>query len=143
MIYTDEVMALEDSVEQLADELLTSSLANDYLEKYQALAASRAAAEKINAFVKAKESFERIERFGTYAPDFTQKRRELRQKKRALDLDDTVAAFRMSETALQELLDNMCVDISNSISDTIKVDAGNPFFEFASRGCGGSCHVDQ
>jgi hypothetical protein len=39
------------------------------------------------------------------------------------------------------MLDYITFDIAKSISDDIKIDAGNPFFEFAKRGCGGSCHV--
>lgn len=48
----------------------------------------------------------------------------------------------MAETDLQELLDEIGLTIAQTISDEIKVDAGNPFFETGGHsGCGGSCHA--
>ena len=93
-------------------------------------------------FMEAREAFERIEAYGKHAPDFTEKRRKLRHEKRQLDMDQNVSAFRVSERELQEVLDRLTYEIAQSVSPDIKIDAGNPFFEFAQKGCGGSCNVN-
>jgi cell fate (sporulation/competence/biofilm development) regulator YlbF (YheA/YmcA/DUF963 family) len=92
-------------------------------------------------FKEVKEAFEKIEPYGKYAPDFKEKRRAVRKVKRELDTNELVSNFKFNETSLQNMLDYITFDIAKSISDDIKIDAGNPFFEFAKRGCGGSCHV--
>ncbi len=45
------------------------------------------------------------------------------------------------ETQLQDLLDKISQQLAETVSLTIKIDAGNPFFEQKGRsGCGGNCH---
>ena len=45
------------------------------------------------------------------------------------------------ETQLQDLLDKISQQLAETVSLTIKIDAGNPFFEQEGRsGCGGNCH---
>lgn len=63
--------------------------------------------------------------------------------KRALDLNEIVANYRFAETNVQTLLDTIGLKIAQLISEDIKVDAGNPFFERGKKhsGCGGSCHA--
>ncbi len=89
-----------------------------------------------------KSHFEEVERFGTYLPEYKQIRRELQRAKRKMDMQPQMIAYRQSETALQGILDEICLEMSTVISDDIKVDAGNPFFIRQNHhGCGGSCHV--
>ncbi len=63
--------------------------------------------------------------------------------KRALDLNEIVANYRFAETNVQTLLDTIGLKIAQLISEDIKVDAGNPFFERGKKhsGCGGSRHA--
>ena len=91
-------------------------------------------------FLRKKEAFEQIAAYGSYAPDHREKQRALRKAKRVLDVHPAVAEFRFSETELQGILDEMGIKIAHCISDEIKVDTGNPFFETRSS-CGGKCHV--
>ena len=51
-----------------------------------------------------------------------------------------MAAFRLAETDLQQLLDEVGQRIAQTISAEIKVDAGNPFFETGNHSCKGNCH---
>ena len=141
MIYTEEVFAIEDCLLDLCDKIIASPLAQKHLENRLSVETNPDAQAKEKEFIQAREKFERIEAYGKYAPDYTETRRKLRQEKRALDLDPHVSAFRISERELQNTLDRVTYEIAQSVSSEIKIDAGNPFFEFAQRGCGGSCSV--
>lgn len=141
MIYTTEVFELEDQTLALAQKIIESNNAKDYVEQLFQVHFDPESCQKEKSFREAKEQFERIEAYGQYAPDFNEKRRLVRKAKRALDMDQNVAAFRISETTLQDVLDHVGYELATSISEDIKVSAGNPFFEMARSGCGGSCHV--
>ncbi|MGX7023632.1 YlbF family regulator [Vagococcus hydrophili] len=141
MIYNEDFFEIENLVNELSVELLNSQHVLEYVSIYKEMDQSTEVDVVLTEFLKAKESFEKIEPYGKYAPDFKEKRRELRQKKRLLDTNDLVSSFKYQETSLQNMLDYVTHDLAKAISDDIKIDAGNPFFEFAKRGCGGSCHV--
>ncbi|WP_457390019.1 YlbF family regulator [Vagococcus carniphilus] len=141
VIYNEEVIEIEDLVEELAKELISSELVSGYVTSYVEMDRNQEVSSIVNEFLEKKEAFEKIESYGKYAPDFKEKRRDVRKAKRLVDTNELVAGFKYSETSLQNMLDYVTFDLANTISKDIKVDAGNPFFEFAKRGCGGSCHV--
>lgn len=141
MIYTEEIFEIEDSLDALCDKIMTSSIAKKHLENRLSVATNPEVKMKEKKFVRARDKFEQIEAYGKYAPDYTDFRRTLRQEKRALDMDVDVSSYRISERELQNVLDLITYEIAQSVSTEIKIDAGNPFFEFAQRGCGGSCSV--
>ena len=60
-----------------------------------------------------------------FLPEYKQIRRELQRAKRKMDMQPQMIAYRQSETALQGILDEICLEMSTVISDDIKVDAGN------------------
>lgn len=141
VIYNEEVIEIEDLVEELAKELISSELVSGYVTSYVEMDRNQEVSSIVNEFLEKKEAFEKIESYGKYAPGFKEKRRDVRKAKRLVDTNELVAGFKYSETSLQNMLDYVTFDLANTISKDIKVDAGNPFFEFAKRGCGGSCHV--
>lgn len=141
VIYNEEVIEIEDLVEVLSKEIINSDLVSAYIASYVVMDQNQDVSTIVNQFLEKKEAFERIESYGKHAPDFKEKRRDVRKAKRLLDTNELVAEFKYSETSLQNMLDYITFDLANTISNDIKVDAGNPFFEFAKRGCGGSCHV--
>lgn len=141
MIVTEKLFEIEDQVETLVQAVVNSQLTQDYQANKQKMYASEDVMHKQKAFLQAKEAFERVEAYGIHAPDFREKQRAVRQAKRALDMSEEVAQFRLSETSLQAVLDEIGRTIASTISETIKVDAGNPFFEKGKHGCGGSCHA--
>ena len=138
MIVTEHLFAIEDQTECLISALLESDAVQNYKETKKAMYASAEVAQLQKAFLEAKSAFERVEAYGIHAPDFREKQRALRKAKRALDLNEIVA-----ETNVQTLLDTIGLKIAQLISEDIKVDAGNPFFERGKKhsGCGGSCHA--
>lgn len=141
MIYTEEVFEIEDCVLELCQKIIDSSQAQEHLRNRFSIEMDPETKVKEQAFIKARDAYEQIEAYGKHAPDYTEKRRKLRQEKRQLDMDEHVSAFRVSERELQDVLDRVTYEIAQSVSKTIKIDAGNPFFEFADKGCGGSCSV--
>ncbi len=141
MIYNEEFFEIENLVNELSNDLLDSELVSEYVSVYLEMDQNKEVDAILVDFLKAKEAFEKVEPYGKYAPDFKEKRRNARQHKRVLDTNELVSSFKFKETSLQNMLDYMTFDIAKSISNDIKIDAGNPFFEFAKRGCGGNCHV--
>ncbi|MTD38734.1 YlbF family regulator [Erwinia sp. CPCC 100877] len=141
MIVTEELFKIEDQTEQLIQAILESDEIAAYKANRERMYCSQDVKEKQKAFLEAKEAFERIEAYGSHAPDFRTKQRTLRQAKRALDMSEEVAEFRISETGVQTILDLIGTAIAKNVSEDIKVDAGNPFFEKGNHGCGGSCHA--
>ncbi len=140
MIYTQEITALEDAISALTDSIAQSKTALDYQNQFIAMEQDRQAVEARENFLKIKQQFAAIEDFEKYAPGFKEKQRELRVAKRKLDLTDTVADFRYSETLLQNTLDQIAYEIADAVSSNIKVSGGNPFFEKGKHSCGGNCH---
>lgn len=141
MIINDELFVIEDQCQDLIEAILNSDTFNQYLVQKQRL--NTAADVKVlqENFLALRETVEDMERYAAYAPDFRQKKRDLRHAKRELDLHEDVANFRVAETEMQEILDMVGYRLANTISKDIKVDRGNPFFEMGSKSsCGGNCH---
>ncbi|WP_207940824.1 hypothetical protein DOK78_001635 [Enterococcus sp. DIV2402] len=140
MIYDDQFFEIEDQVQKLLTCLKRSQTFQTYIDNKKILYEDADVQGIRTDFLTKKESFDRVAAYGGYAPDHREKQRALRKSKRALDLHPLVAEFRFSETELQGILDEMGIKIAHCISDDIKVDTGNPFFETKSS-CGGKCHV--
>ena len=140
LIINDAFFQLEDQNQLLIQEILASQSYKNYLLKRTEMNTSPEVAKLKKAFQKEKDKFEQIAIYGEYAPDYRQLQRSVRLSKRALDLNEKVAAFRLAETDLQQLLDEVGQRIAQTISAEIKVDAGNPFFETGNHSCKGNCH---
>lgn len=140
LIYDEHFFEIEDQVEQLLNSLMNSQIFDSYLMKKQEVNQNQEVLEIRADFSQKKEAFNQISAYGNYAPDYREKQRSLRKAKRVLDLHPTVAEFRVAETDLQGILDEIGIKIARSISDEIKVETGNPFFESKSS-CGGKCHA--
>lgn len=142
MIVTEKLFEIEDQTEALISAILASDSVKEYKENRKKMYASTEVRGLQKEFNHAREAFERVEAYGIHAPDFREKQRAVRKVKRVLDMNEEVAAFRFAETAVQTLLDTVGLEIAQMISEDIKVDAGNPFFEKGKHsGCGGSCHA--
>ncbi|RIW27451.1 YlbF family regulator [Bacillus salacetis] len=138
MLATSEGLEIQESVEELAAQILQSEVADEYRRCLYKLQRSKDTQRKIQEFNKMKELYEEVQRFGRYHPDYKRVMMEIRQLKRDMDLDDNVANFRRAENDLQDLLDQVSVIIGKSVSENVKVPTGNPFFDSGSA-CGGGC----
>lgn len=144
MIVNEELFRLEDQCQKVIECIKNSLLMKDYLRNKQVMEHSAEVKQLKQFFLEKKESYEKIASYGKYAPDLREKQRAIRTAKRQLDLNEDVAAFRLSETQLQELLDTIGKQLAEKVSDEVKIDAGSPFFETGKHiGCGGNCHASR
>jgi cell fate (sporulation/competence/biofilm development) regulator YlbF (YheA/YmcA/DUF963 family) len=138
MLATTERIQLLEHADVLAKMVLQSDVAEQYRICLYKLKNSETSQRKISHFVKIKELYEEVQRFGKYHPDYKRVMKEVRESKREMDMDPIVAEFRVAENELQSLLDEISVLLGGAVSKQVKVPTGNPFFETGSS-CGGSC----
>ncbi|KON89216.1 regulator [Sporosarcina globispora] len=136
MLATLERMAILDKADELAAVIVESEEADHYRKSLYKLKNSHETQIKIQDFVKVKELYEEVQRFGKYHPEYKKVMMSIRELKRDMDMDDHVAEFRRAENGLQNLLDEVSMLIGRSVSEHIKVPTGSPFFESS---CGGGC----
>ncbi|WEZ09784.1 YlbF family regulator [Priestia flexa] len=138
MLTTMRTIELLDESDELANMVLHSDVAEHYRECLNRLNKDTEAQKLIAEFGKMKEQYEDVQRFGKYHPDYKSITKQMRDIKRSVDLQHTIAAFKKAENELQKLLDEISVIIGQSVSEHIKVPTGNPFFDTGSS-CGGGC----
>ncbi|KSU62400.1 regulator [[Bacillus] enclensis] len=137
MLATIERMEILDSADELSQWILNSDVAENYRKSLYKLRNNDVTQKKIQLFTRMKERYEEVQRFGRYHPDYKTVMKEIRERKREMDMDDNVAEFRRAENELQDLLDKVSLIIGHSVSKNVKVPSGNPFFSGSS--CGGGC----
>lgn len=138
LFLTTESVRILDKAEELSQMILKSEVADQYRHSFYQLKQDEKAQAIIQKFMKTKERYEDVMRFGKYHPDYQQISKEMREVKRELDLNDHIAAFKKAERSLQTLLDEISVLIGRAVSEHIKVPTGNPFFDTVSS-CEGGC----
>ncbi|MCA1029947.1 YlbF family regulator [Bacillus timonensis] len=138
MIATMERIELQIQSEELANMILQSDIVEEYHSSLYRLRRSKEAQQLIHHFVKMKDNYEEVQRFGKYHPDYKKVTKEIREIKRELDLNEYIAAFKLAEKNVQALLDEISVLVGRAVSENIKVPTGNPFFDSMSS-CGGGC----
>ena len=81
-------------------------------------------------------------RFGKYHPDYKDIMLETRQRKRAYEMLPVVMEYKAKEVALQNLIDEVMSKIAFAVSEHVKIETGNPFFQTGHDGCasGGTCN---
>lgn len=138
MLATLEVVQLLDEADKIAQMIVQSEVAVHYRQSLNRLQQDKEAQTLISQFVRMKERYEEVQRFGKYHPDYDEVTKGIRQLKREVDLHSSVAVFKKAENELQKLLDEISVLIGKSVSEYVKVPTGNPFFDSLSS-CGGGC----
>jgi cell fate (sporulation/competence/biofilm development) regulator YlbF (YheA/YmcA/DUF963 family) len=142
MLATLESVQILDMAEDIARMIINSEVAEEYRQCLYIMNTNLETQNKISRFKKLKEHYSDVQRFGRYHPDYQTIMRDTRVAKREMDMDEHVAKFKRAETELQNLLDEISFLIGRSVSDSVKIDTGNPFFETAHKtGCstGGGC----
>ncbi|MCQ6275146.1 YlbF family regulator [Bacillus sp. V3B] len=141
MLATMESVVIVEKAEEIAKMILQSELADHYNRCLYNVKNNDETQRKIREFVKIKEQYEDVQRFGKYHPDYKTIMTRVRHLKREMDLDENVAELRKAENDLQDLFDEVSMLIGHSVSEHIKVPTGNPFFGSHSSGCGsgGGC----
>ena len=138
MIYNDHFFDIEDQTQRVIDQIFKSHSFKEYIAKKKEMYVDVATIRQ--EFLDKKEAFDRIAEYGKHAPDYRDRQRGLRKAKRALDLHPKVAEFRLAETQLQGILDEIIIKIAATFSEDVIVETGNPFFEKGSSCKGGCSH---
>lgn len=136
MIMTSEWVSILDETDELSTMILSSEIANKLREAHNAVYSSAELCEMIRQFNKTKELYEDVQRFGKYHPDYHTVMKTIRQQKRALDLDERIAALKVAENDYQDLLDEISLIVGKTVSEAVKVPVSNPFFTSSG---GGGC----
>lgn len=137
MMMTDEWVHVIDMAEELSGMVLRSEVVKSYQDAYSRVYSDPDLRKEIIDFNRMKEQYEEVQRFGRYHPDYKVIMKEIRLKKRALDLREEIAALRLAENDVQALLDEIGRLIGTSVSEAVKVPAGDGTFTNSS--CGGGC----
>jgi len=136
MLATIETVEIMDQAERLAQEIIQSEVGLHYLDSLRKMNLDPVAQEKIQTFKSMKDSYEEVQRFGRYHPDYKTVTKATREAKREMDLHPSIIVYKQAENSLQQLLDEISMLLGHSVSPHIKVPTGNPFFESS---CGGGC----
>lgn len=139
MIASLDLAYLLEETNKLSELIIHSEEVKHYHQCKYRLQQDTEAQALIKQFVAKKEQFEEVERFGKYHPDYDQVKKEMRELKRTLDMNETVVQFKKAEQEIDSMMREICEIIAYSVSDTIKVPTGNPFFDQGGCGSGGGC----
>lgn len=143
MYITDEWVAIIEHAEELVEFVASSEVVETYNIARHAVYADDVLVKQIKEFTYLKERYEEVQRFGRYHPDYKTVMKDIRLRKRELDMNERVAQLRLAENDVQQLLDDISLIIGRSVSEAVKVPLGNGFFtdSACSSGCGssGSC----
>jgi len=141
MMMTSEWAFILDEVDELNAMISASALAQALQVAKDAVYQDEQLVAQIQAFQYMKEQYEDVQRFGKYHPDYSKVMKEIRQQKRALDLNDKVAQLRLAESDFQALLDEIGLLIGTSVSAAVKVDTDSLLVSSCGTGCGtgGGC----
>ena len=139
---TEETLSILDEIENLSDMIVQSDVYQTYQYAKENLENDDEAHLLYQAFLKSKDQYDDVMRFGKYHPDYKRIMMETRQRKRAYEMLPVVMEYKTKEVALQDLIDEVLTKIAFAVSENVKIEAGNPFFQTGHNGCatGGSCN---
>ncbi|GAA0334787.1 YlbF family regulator [Oceanobacillus sp. FSL W7-1293] len=141
MIATMEYVDILDESELVGKMILQSDIMQQYQSAKKVLDEDKEAQKLIRTFADVKEHYEDVQRFGRYHPDYYDIMKQVRSKKRDMDLNDKVAAFKIAERNLQNLLDEVSQFVAESVSEQIKAPKDGAALTDSGCGCGsgGAC----
>ncbi|WP_077309806.1 YlbF family regulator [Terribacillus halophilus] len=141
MFATVEFVELLERSENLGRMIRDSEVMAAYNSSQEALYQDSETKAKIDAFTAVKEQYEEVQRFGRYHPDYSSIMKEIRSKKREMDMDANVAAFKIAERNLQKLLDEISGTLAATVSETVKAPRSGAAMKDSGCGCGsgGAC----
>lgn len=139
---TEETLSILDEIENLSDMIVQSEVYQSYQHAKDYLENDDEAHLLYQAFLKSKDQYDDVMRFGKYHPDYKRIMMETRQRKRAYEMLPVVMDYKTKEVALQNLIDEVVTKIAFAVSENVKIEAGNPFFQTGHNRCatGGSCN---
>lgn len=136
MIATLEYVDILDRSELLGEMILQSDVMAALKQARTVLENDKEAQRLINAFINIKDDYEDIQRFGRYHPDYNEIMKKVRMSKREMDMNASVAAYKVAERNMQKFLDEISECIAYSVSEQIKVPKDGAALTDGGCGCG-------
>lgn len=136
MIGTLENASLLDDADELASMVVHSDPYAEYMASKQRVDRDEQVQQLIGTFLQVRERYDEVQRFGRYHPDYKSVIKEMMECKRELDIHPLIADYKKHEKQLSDLLGELSMVLARSVSESIKVPNGDPFFE---RSCGTGC----
>ena len=127
---TEETLSILDEIENLSDMIVQS----DVYQTYQYAKDNLENDDEAHTFLKSKDQYDDVMRFGKYHPDYKRIMMETRQRKRTYEMLPVVMEYKTKEVALQNLIDEVLTKIAFAVSENVKIEAGNPFFQTGHNG---------
>jgi len=121
LIVTLEHVEILDQSDKIIEMIANSDVMENYRVAYHSLKEDDEAQRLIKSFLRMKDQYEDVQRFGRYHPDYQEIMKNIRSSKRKMDMNEFVAAFKVAERNLQRFLDEISEYIARSVSDTIMV----------------------
>ena len=130
---TEETLDILDDIEDISDMIVQSDIYVSYRRAKMQLDADDEASLLYQAFLKVKDKYDDVMRFGKYHPDY---------KDIMFEMLPVVMEYKAKEVALQNLIDEVMSKIALAVSEHVKIETGNPFFQTGHDGCasGGTCN---
>ncbi|MDV2582512.1 YlbF family regulator [Alkalibacillus haloalkaliphilus] len=136
MLANTEVLEVLEQAEKLGKMIKESEDYEIYTNHKDQLYNDPEANRLMTDFQQMKADYEDVQRFGRYHPDYSKIMKEIRQLKRELDMHETVASYKQTETQLQMLLDEVSEIVAKSISPNIKAPKDGVALKDTGDGCG-------
>ena len=135
---TEETLDILDDIEDISDMIVQSDIYVSYRRAKMQLDADDEASLLYQAFLKVKDKYDDVK----YHPDYKDIMLETRKRKRAYEMLPVVMEYKAKEVALQNLIDEVMSKIAFAVSEHVKIETGNPFFQTGHDGCasGGTCN---
>src|SRR5690625_7692838 len=102
-----EIVDLLDRTDSFSELILQSKIVHEYIEARERMNNDPTAQRLIKEFNDMKVLYEEVERFGRYHPDYNKIMKNIRAKKRDMDMNEYVATFKVAERNVQRLLDDI------------------------------------
>lgn len=109
---TEETLSILDEIENLSDMIVQSEVYQNYQYAKENLENDDEAHLLYQAFLKSKDQYDDVMRFGKYHPDYKRIMMETRQRKRAYEMLPVVMEYKTKEVALQNLIDEVLTKIA-------------------------------
>ena len=113
---------MENQLEHMMTSLRQSKALLDYCMAKKTLSCNEKSQQRIRDFQKAEDDFSKVQSYGKWAPDYEKRRVALVEAKQVMDCDALVRRFKEQEKNVGILLDQLSVQIFQSVIPEIPIE---------------------
>src|SRR5699024_12664034 len=124
---TEETVNILDDIEHLSDKILDSRLYHSFKKAEQNLQENDEAHLLYQAFLKSKEAYDEIMRFGKYHQNYQKVMLETHKRKRAYEMLQVVMDYKQKKVELQDLIYYVIVKLVYAVYKIVKFETINMY----------------